>query len=443
LLLAIASKDLTAVIQEMSFRLGASDDMKSETENYGSQQPPSYEAVHDTEAKQPVEEMDIRDKHSTQKKFTHASSSSEDSDSDDNEAGDTEIKTLHPIKDRTDLLKQIESLQKEQEALRKKQEVHERHIKDLLESEPSLHRRFKSLRTSFSERHTSTFSELKNVPFLLPPSFNEVKHSKLTDKHIYVQLEQLYANFHVLHFPSKTAQDLLSDRHSGYTDAYSISEVTSLRNRIQELEEQLQTISNNNRTLCLPAPEEYRTNSSKPQSSSNRLRGIPGQPTPTIPVLPVARDLCPVEVTFKWTIANYFEKLRQEKATEGCKEISSPFYLTHCGYRAQIEAYLNGNGTGRDSCMSVFLRIIKGDYDQRMKWPVNLHLVVILVNQADSSCDSLKAMGNQFQYNRPCGSSEAESDCWGLIEFVSHDVTRQRQYIKDGKIVLKCRVQIN
>lgn len=51
-------------------------------------------------------------------------------------------------------------------------------------------------------------------------------------------------------------------------------------------------------------------------------------------------------------------------------------------YRAQAEVYLNGNGTGTNRCMSVFLRIIKGDYDRHLKWPVNLHFVVILVNQS-------------------------------------------------------------
>uniref|UniRef100_A0A2C9M0T7 MATH domain-containing protein n=1 Tax=Biomphalaria glabrata TaxID=6526 RepID=A0A2C9M0T7_BIOGL len=87
-------------------------------------------------------------------------------------------------------------------------------------------------------------------------------------------------------------------------------------------------------------------------------------------------------MTFKWTISDYFSKLRSEHLGYIPKQISSPFYLAHCGYRCQMEAYLNGDGTARDKGLSVFLRVIRGDYDKLLTWPVYLSLDIVLINQS-------------------------------------------------------------
>ncbi|CAL1527681.1 unnamed protein product [Lymnaea stagnalis] len=107
-----------------------------------------------------------------------------------------------------------------------------------------------------------------------------------------------------------------------------------------------------------------------------------------------------------------------------------------------MEAYLNGNGTAANRCMSVFLRVIKGEYDRTLNWPVNLHMVVILVNQSGQNMECLKAGGHQFQFMQPQGHADSETDCWGLIEFVSHELIRRKDYISGDKIVIKCRLMI-
>lgn len=82
------------------------------------------------------------DTHSTTKKFLHISDSDHEGSTDSETDSDTDVKTTYPIKDKTNLLRQIENLQKEQEDLKQKQQIHEQHIQELLDHEVMLFSKF-------------------------------------------------------------------------------------------------------------------------------------------------------------------------------------------------------------------------------------------------------------------------------------------------------------
>ncbi|CAL1538453.1 unnamed protein product [Lymnaea stagnalis] len=419
--------------------------------------PPSYErATSETDVKRVLSPENSASSETIYKSYCRSSSSSpEDSDTDSEDRD-------HPV-DKLQLVRQIELLKKEQEEMKRMQEAHDRRLKELLDREPCIHRRLESIRKSTPRDGRGGLPALGQSPFTPLTGTAGLKRGILhgfSEEHIYVQLEQLYANFHKLHFPTKTIQSVLgTPNKDSYYDVTTLSEISSLkeanmklRKKVSELEAKV--LAKEPRRGFGPQPHTWGNPGMKSAKSEGRLDEIgltsptpkranfvAGRPTSPLPIPITPQEIKPVEITFRWTISDYSRKFRDERA-RGTKECSSPFYLSHCGYRAQMEAYLNGNGTATNRCMSVFLRIIKGDYDRYMKWPVNMHLVVILVNQSGNHSDSLRASGNQFQFQKPCGVSDSESDCWGLIEFVGHDMIQQRKYIKDDKIVLKCRVMI-
>ncbi|KAH9519286.1 hypothetical protein Btru_075184 [Bulinus truncatus] len=370
------------------------------------------------------------------------------SDSSDNDEDD-----LDGV-DKQALLREIELLKKQQEEMKKLQESHDKRLKELLDREPCVHRRLESIRKSIKpNRGITAFNARKEF------AINQQGKMIFTQEHIYVQLEQLYENLHRLNFPTKTIQSVLgNDWEDSYSEISTVSEITSLRDeniRLKKKVTQLEMTLRAKKPSWLPkksppppcVPAVRKTNLGQIQAKSETglneicTKFIPGRPTSPPPLLMTPKEIHPVEITFKWTISDYSRKLEKEKLYGG-KECSSPFYLTHCGYKGQLEAYLNGNGTAKNKSISVFLRIIKGDYDRFLKWPVNLHLVVILVNQTANHQDSLKADGSQFQYVKPWGTSDIETDSWGLIEFVDHKLIQQRKYIRDDKVVLKCRMMI-
>ena len=93
--------------------------------------------------------------------------------------------------------------------------------------------------------------------------------------------------------------------------------------------------------------------------------------------------------TFVWKISDISRKRRDANNGRVSSIDSSPFYTGQSGYKLCIRAYLNGDGTGENTHLSLFIVIMKGDYDPLLAWPFNhkvsktppqLHLVWCVLN---------------------------------------------------------------
>lgn len=47
----------------------------------------------------------------------------------------------------------------------------------------------------------------------------------------------------------------------------------------------------------------------------------------------------------------------------------SAFYTAKYGYKLCLRLYLNGDGTGKKTHLSLFIVIMKGEYDALLPWP--------------------------------------------------------------------------
>ena len=59
---------------------------------------------------------------------------------------------------------------------------------------------------------------------------------------------------------------------------------------------------------------------------------------------------------------------------------SPPFYTHPRGYKMCLNVYANGNGDGEGSHVSVFLYMMKGEYDDSLKWPFLGDITIQLLN---------------------------------------------------------------
>jgi len=59
----------------------------------------------------------------------------------------------------------------------------------------------------------------------------------------------------------------------------------------------------------------------------------------------------------------------------------SSFYSRHNGNKMYIRAYLSGDGVGFSTHLSVFFVLMRGEYDELLKWPVENKVSSILVDQ--------------------------------------------------------------
>lgn len=57
----------------------------------------------------------------------------------------------------------------------------------------------------------------------------------------------------------------------------------------------------------------------------------------------------------------------------------SAFYTSKYGYKMCLRIYLNGDGTGRGTHLSLFFVVMRGHSDALLKWPFNQKVKLLLI----------------------------------------------------------------
>ena len=70
-----------------------------------------------------------------------------------------------------------------------------------------------------------------------------------------------------------------------------------------------------------------------------------------------------------WKIRDLKKRMSEAKNTDGLELVSAPFYTSQYGYRVQASLFLNGNGGGENSHLSVYIKLLPGEYDTILRWP--------------------------------------------------------------------------
>ena len=121
---------------------------------------------------------------------------------------------------------------------------------------------------------------------------------------------------------------------------------------------------------------------------------------------------------------------------------SSPFYSALGGYKLCVQVIPYGDDDGFGSHVSLYLHMMKGEYDDKLQWPFERTVILKLLNQKtgqyqydtmifDSSDEPLERVTSQLQ----CANYG-----WGFSKFISHyaveSVTDTEQYIMNDTLVL-------
>ena len=100
-----------------------------------------------------------------------------------------------------------------------------------------------------------------------------------------------------------------------------------------------------------------------------------------------------------------------------------------------IEAYLNGNGTGYNTHLS--LSFMKGKYDPLLKWPFDYKVTLILVDQTHR-----RHIRHRFQPDRDNPSFQrSQSDrnvLYNFPQFAQLSVLDDGPYVKEDVMYIKC-----
>lgn len=138
----------------------------------------------------------------------------------------------------------------------------------------------------------------------------------------------------------------------------------------------------------------------------------------------------------KWKIDN-FESAKNDAQNEKIISIYSPyFYFGKEGYKMRLRLDPNGSNEGKNSHMSLFLLILKGEFDDKLTWPLILEVKFTLMNAAQGEIHTYTFRPDPFP--KPTTDSEFDGYKAGYSQFIAHDYIPA--YIKDDMIFIKCEV---
>ena len=103
---------------------------------------------------------------------------------------------------------------------------------------------------------------------------------------------------------------------------------------------------------------------------------------------------------------------------------SPPFYTHPQGYKMCLTVYANGDGEGKGTHVSVFTRLMRGEFDDHLKWPFPGRVVLQLCNQLEDKRHrghtiSFSKAADPKVINRVTGGERAESGL-GTSTLIAH-----------------------
>ena len=146
---------------------------------------------------------------------------------------------------------------------------------------------------------------------------------------------------------------------------------------------------------------------------------------------------------FLWKVDNFIENL-WEANTDRHRLASPPFYTEKYCYKLRLSIVPFGDGRGKNTHLSVFIIVMKGEYDAILSWPFKKEVKFILIDQQEDPVRRQNVIrkltaDNELKgnYDRPI---RGENKGRGFPEFISHDKLYSRRYIVDDTLFLQVEV---
>ncbi|XP_052259267.1 TNF receptor-associated factor 4-like isoform X2 [Dreissena polymorpha] len=147
--------------------------------------------------------------------------------------------------------------------------------------------------------------------------------------------------------------------------------------------------------------------------------------------------------TFVWKITDYKQKFI-ESIYKNTEIVSEPFYSTRFGYKMAASVFLNGNGSGEGKYLSVYIKILQGEYDNILDWPFLLPISFTIFDQ-NSDPEKRASITESFvpdptwkHFQKPV--KDVDQLGFGYPKFVSNEILKTRDYIKGDSIILRVKV---
>ena len=154
-------------------------------------------------------------------------------------------------------------------------------------------------------------------------------------------------------------------------------------------------------------------------------------------------DVKTVNGIFIWKIPNIRRRYRDAIDGTTLSLYSPPFYTSPHGYRVCVRTYLNGDGIGKGTHISVFFFIMRSEHDNLLSWPFKQSVRFTLINQKNPVLSTTEAFvpdQKSPSFQKPQYDMNIAS---GFPKFARQSVLQDEDYTVDNVIYIKCQVDLS
>jgi TNF receptor-associated factor 2/TNF receptor-associated factor 3 len=143
---------------------------------------------------------------------------------------------------------------------------------------------------------------------------------------------------------------------------------------------------------------------------------------------------------FLWRIPDVSRRVRDAKTGKVTSIYSPPFFSGRMGYKMCVRAYLNGDGIGERTHLSLFFVLMRGEFDPLLSWPFKSTITLTLINQDNRSGDVrevFRTNPKSRSFQQPTSEMNVASGC---PKFAGLEYLNNPSYVKQDVLYIRCTV---
>ena len=143
---------------------------------------------------------------------------------------------------------------------------------------------------------------------------------------------------------------------------------------------------------------------------------------------------------YVWKISNFQQTLKKAKEGKGERINSAQFCTAPQGYKLYVGLYPNGHGIGKGTNLSVYVYILKGEYDAILPWPCTKEVIFTIIDQQENLVDReniKKSVRFPKENTKISGRPTGLNNGYGCPKLASHEELGTRKYVVDDTLFLR------
>ena len=147
--------------------------------------------------------------------------------------------------------------------------------------------------------------------------------------------------------------------------------------------------------------------------------------------------------TMIWKIPDLRRRYRDAVERKTISLYSPPFYTGPHSYKVCIRLYLNGDGIGKGTHVSLFFFLMCSEHDNLLTWPFKQSVRFTILHQKDSSKSITEAFvpdPKSDSFKKPQKDMNVAS---GFPKFARQSVLQDEGFNRDNVLFIKCQVDLS